>query len=116
MKRSVQTLVAAILVFGSLSAQAVPAWYVGKVSRVALSGSDGSFIITFKNTVLDDCQHKYVYFIGSELGEGRLKHAYTMALTSATAGLNMGVVIDKETNGSGGLCKAIGMTADLRAN
>lgn len=84
-----------ILSFTSFSALAQPAWYVGKVSRVALSGSDGTFVVMFKNAQLDDCQYKYAYFYGSKLGDAQLKHAYSMALTSVTAGLDMGIVIDK---------------------
>ncbi|MDC5850977.1 hypothetical protein OPW32_17415 [Vibrio europaeus] len=101
--------------FSSLS-YASASWYVGKVSRVALTGADGSFVVTFSNTALDDCKHKYAYFDGQDIGEGMLKNAYTLALTSLTTGLNMGIVIDKSVNGSGGQCKAFGMTADLRAN
>ncbi|WP_064791911.1 hypothetical protein [Shewanella woodyi] len=115
--KSLILILAVITVFSySASAHSAGAWYVGKVKRVALLASDGSFIVTLKNTALDDCQHKYAYFSGSSLGDGRLKNAYAMALTSLTAGLNMGIVIDKARNGPGGKCNAYGMTADLRAN
>ena len=69
--------------------QAVPSWYTGKVSRVVL--------------------------IGSELGDDRLKHTYTMAFTSLTTKVTMGAVINKDINGVGGQCRATGMTADLRS-
>jgi len=116
MKKFVNVITVALLLITSQYVVAAPAWYVGKVKRVTFAGSDGSFIITFKNLALDDCQHKYAYFTDNTLGPDRLKQAYSMALTSVTTGLNMGVVIDKSTNGSGGQCNAIGMAADLRAN
>jgi hypothetical protein len=100
----------------STAAHSSASWYVGKVARVALSAADGSFIVTFKNAALDDCQFKYANFNGSSLGEQRMKHAYSMAITSLTTGVDMGIVIDKAKNGPGGACDAYGMTADLRAN
>jgi hypothetical protein len=100
----------------STSVYSAGSWYVGEVKRIALIGSDGSFIVTLKNTALDNCKHKYAYFNAGSLGEGRLKHAYSMALTSLTAGVDMGIVIDKAVNGPDGQCNAYGMTADLRAN
>lgn len=91
-------------------------WYVGQVSRVALiDGNDSSFIVSFKNGALDDCQYKYAYFYGGMIGQERLKSAYALAITSLTTGLDMGVVIDKAVNGAGGQCNATGMAADLRA-
>lgn len=116
MKNIILTLATVAIISMSTAAHSSASWYVGKVSRVALLGADGSFIVTFKNSALDDCQYKYANFNGSSLGEQRLKHAYSMALTSLTTGVNMGVVIDKAKNGPGGACNAYGMTADLRAN
>lgn len=98
----------------SFTANATPAWYVGKVSRIALIGN--GFIVTFKNDVLKNCKHKYVYFTISKLDELRVNQAYSLALTSLTANVNMGVVFDIDANGIGGLCYAYGMAADLRAN
>ena len=117
MKKSTISCITLIIVLFSGAVSASPAWYAGKVSRIALTGgNDGSFIVTFDNSNLDDCMHKYAYFRGSQLGDGRLKHAYTMALTSLTTKVSMGIVIDKSVNGSGGICEAMGMTADLRSN
>ncbi len=91
------------------------AWYSGTVSRVALING-GSFIVTFDESTLDDCRNRYAYFRPSQLSDETLKHAYTLALTSITTKMQMGVVIDKAVNGVGGLCYAIGMAADLRSN
>jgi hypothetical protein len=90
------------------------AWYVGPVKRVALLGSDGSFVVTVENDVLSDCNYQYAYFDVAKLGIERVNKAYTMALTSLSTGYNMGIVIDKDINGPGGDCYAKGMTADLR--
>lgn len=60
-----------------------------------------------------DCAHRYVYFDLSKLGELRLKHSYTIAMTAFATGKTMGTVIDKSINGSGGKCYATGMAADI---
>lgn len=116
MKNIILTLAAVTIITMSIAAHSAASWYVGKVSRVALLRADGSFIVTLKSSALDDCQYKYAYFNSSSLGEQRMKHAYSMALTSLTTGVDMGIVIDKAKNGPDGQCDAYGMTADLRAN
>lgn len=98
------------------AANAAAEFYSGTVTRVALLGTDGSFIVTLNNSSLDDCQHRYAFIYAEDLGEIKVDRAYQMALTSITTGVEMGVVIDKDTNGAGGQCRAIGMTADLRAS
>jgi len=115
MNKIVKTLVLGS-VFLSSQVFAQANWYKGPVERLALYKDDGSFVITLKNSVLDDCKHNYAYFDGATLGEGQLKAAYTMAITSLTTGVQMGVVIDKFTNGPDGYCYAVGMAADLTAN
>ena len=100
--------------FFSCNVSAKNAWYNGVVDRVALLRSDGSFVITFSSQSLDDCKHKYAYFEVSDLGIDRVKAAHAMALISLTSGMNFGVVIDKDINGIDGICRAAGMTADLR--
>lgn len=107
-------LISAAFISSSVFAEAH--WYKGPVERLALYKEDGSFVVSFKNSVLNDCKHKFAYFDGSKLGEGQLKAAYTMAITSITDGVQMGVVIDKNVNGPDGLCYAVGMAADLTAN
>ena len=106
-----------LVLAGGLSLQAVakPTWYSGQVNRVSLTSGDSSFLVTMKNGVLDDCQHEYVYFYADKLGAEKTRSAYTLAVTSVTTGLEMGVVIDKSINGPGGRCEATGMVADLRA-
>lgn len=91
-----------------------PNWYSGVVNRVALAGSDGSFLVTFNSSALSDCEWGYVYFNVSQLGLERVRNAYAIALISLSAGRSMRVVIDKDINGAGGVCNATGMTADLR--
>lgn len=108
-------LVASVLSVVPTVSSAANAWYRGEVARVALNGSDGSFIITMKSGALDDCMHKYAYFKVSVLGAERVSKAYTIALMSLSTGMEMGVVIDKAVNGPGGYCDAVGMTADLRS-
>lgn len=107
-------LLVSVSVLSSLPAHAASAWYVGKVSRIALIGS--GFIVRFKNDALNNCKYKYAYFTIEKLDELKVKQAYSMALTSLTANINMGVVFNIDTNGVGGLCYATGMAADLRAN
>ena len=114
-KRILLTLLLTITILPfSFTANAANAWYVGKVSRIALIGN--GFIVTFKNDALKNCKYKYAYFTISKLDELRVKQAYSMALTSLTVNVNMGVVFNVDTNGIGGLCYATGMAADLRAN
>lgn len=117
MKKLTTTFCAGLLLIMSSTAHSAVSWYAGEVARVALlSTADGSFIVTFKNAALDGCKHKYAYFNVSSLGEQQVKHAYSMAITSLTTGVDMGIVIDKTKNGTNGSCNATGMTADLRAN
>ncbi len=99
------------------SVSAAPAWYSGQVARLALVGNpEGSFLVTFKNSALDNCSYGYAYFRTDQLSEVQIKNAYVLALTSLTAGLEMGIVIDKSINGPGGQCEAVGMmAADLKA-
>lgn len=92
---------------------AAPAWYTGEVSRIALIEGQG-FVLTFANNSLDDCAGKYVYFSNNYIDEIQVQRAYSLALTSLTTGLQMGVVVDKQALGSDGRCYAIGMVADLR--
>ena len=112
MKRSIISLI--VLLLSAATAHAGPAWYAGPVDRVSPFGSDGSFLVTLENGVLNDCMHNYAYFYVGQLGLERVKNAYAIALTSITTGKEMGIVIDKTINGSGGNCHATGMTADLR--
>ena len=111
----VRLLVFCILfVVAHSSSYAQNAWYVGKVSRIALVNN--GFVLTFKNNALSDCKYKYAYFTNNSLSDVQLKNAYTIALTSITTGLEMGIVINKSLNGNNGICNATGMVADLRAN
>ncbi|MCU7829570.1 MAG: hypothetical protein KZQ85_10935 [Candidatus Thiodiazotropha sp. (ex Myrtea sp. 'scaly one' KF741663)] len=113
--RKISVVMAAVaLYFTAFNVNAANQWYVGKVARIALLQNDGSFIVTFKNSALDDCEYKYAHFFVNSLGADQVKNAYAMALTSLTTGVDMGIVIDK--NGIGEQCDATGMTADLRAN
>jgi len=100
----------------SYSVSAENQWYVGPVYRIAFISGDGSFLASFKNGVLDDCKNKNVSFKSNDVGPERLKGVYTMAITSLTTGVNMGVVINKSINGPGGECRATGMTAEIRSN
>lgn len=108
--------IASCALYAAAPAPAVAAsgWYQGVVTRLALTGADASFIVTFDSPVLDDCANKYAYFLESRLGTGKVRNAYSIALASLTTGRTMGVVLDKAANGPGGHCYATGMTADLR--
>jgi hypothetical protein len=103
-----------ILFLMPLSAVSENQWYRGVVNRVSLLGADGTFLVTLDNGALSDCSYGYVRFSVGELGQDRVKMAYTLAITSLTTGRPMGVVIDKDLNGVDGDCYASGMTADLR--
>lgn len=111
-------VVSAVLIltlFSMLSptASASNAWYKGVVTSVSLIVDD-SFVITFNTTTLSDCKYSYAYFKAGQIGVDIAKQAYTMAMTSLVTGRIMGVVIDKNINGSGGECDTTGMVASLQ--
>ncbi|WP_102796419.1 hypothetical protein [Bowmanella denitrificans] len=106
-------LIVILCAFSTRFAIAAPAWYTGEVSRIALLKGEG-FVLTFANNSLDDCEEKYAYFSNDHIDEVEVQRAYSLALTSLTTGLQMGVVVDKQALGSDGRCYATGMVADLR--
>lgn len=98
-----RVLVSLVVALASVPAGAVPAWYRGGITRIAVTvGND--FILTFDSGPLSDCQYSYVYFKESILGTAAIKNAYALALTAKAAGMQFGTVIDKTINGAGGEC------------
>lgn len=97
----------------ALAAQAnsAAAWYSGKIQRIYLFNS--GFVVTMQSTALDDCIHKYVYFMESAIGQKSVDRAYSMALTAKSSDSTFGVVIDKSINGPGGRCDSNG-SADIK--
>ncbi|MEM7363455.1 MAG: hypothetical protein AAF525_05490 [Pseudomonadota bacterium] len=114
LKRAIQLGLVVFALCLTPTASSANAWYFGVVSRIALLGADGSFVVRFESSALDNCDGDYAYFNVSTLGTERVEKAYSLAMVSLTTGLEMGVVIDKSINGTGGQCDAVGMTADIR--
>ena len=54
MKKLTLAALSLSLMCSSSYVDAAAGWYVGQVKRVALISSDGSFIVTFKNSALDN--------------------------------------------------------------
>ncbi|MFA0813634.1 hypothetical protein [Microbulbifer epialgicus] len=93
-----------LLIFSS-SALADRAWYRGTINRIWTLGSDGSFIITLKETsVLSDCKWNYAYFTLTEQTPEKLRNSLTLALSGFHAGTTVGLEIDKDLHGE--LCQA----------
>jgi len=99
--------IALILIFSEILF-ATPAWYFGKITRV-WNFTEGSFIITFDSTSLDNCKDKYVYF-NNKLSQVQLQSNLSVALSAFHANSKIGVVIDKTNDGDP--CYA--MSIDIR--
>lgn len=93
----------------SSTSVAAPAWYYGKITRVWHSNAEG-FILTLSGGVLDDCQHKYVYFVKANLGQDFKNVIYSTALSAFHTGQTVGVVIDKSANVNG---NCFGLSMDM---
>ena len=96
-----RTIVVLVAVLFASSASAGNAWYKGKVRSLLTSESDGSFMVYYDNSIIDDtCASKRVLFTVNNMGLERTKLAYAMALTALTTGKEYGLVIDIPSQGS----------------
>ena len=107
LQKFVRRAAVVLFIISSMStAQATPAWYYGKISRIYTF--NGGFVLTFDTTALDDCIHKYVYFRDSVLGEKTVSRSLSFAMSADAQDRRVGVVIDKAINGPGGRCDSNG--------
>lgn len=98
-----------LLIIASQTSLAEPAWYGGKLTRVWKANAN-YFIITVSSSALDDCKHKYAYFMRNELTQEHFDALYSMALTAFISDQTVRMVIDKDLNGD--LCHVKSM--DMR--
>lgn len=109
---SLSRLLLLLIAIGVAStANAAPAWYSGKVTRV-WSYDATVFVVTLDSAELSDCAHGYAYVGMAGVLTTDFKVAYATALSAYLSGKTLGIVIDKAKNGPGGACYAL--SVDIR--
>ncbi len=110
-----KALVVLAIIFTSICSFANYQNYFGVVTRVSFLDDLGSFVVTVDSGVLDDCLYKYAYFKVNQIGQERVKMAYSMVLTSLTTKMKMNFVIDKDNKGTNGECYVGNMAAGIQS-
>ena len=115
MKKIIFLFLLITMAIGS-NANADRLWYDGVVTKITLNESSNQqangFKISFNNNLLDDCRFAYVY-VSSSVNASSI--FYDMAVRSLSDGLLLGVMIDKDINGPGGVCNPTGARFRLQA-